>query len=259
KRDRIHSFNFFVERELPARFVVQVGYVGTRAVGQMGFVNINPSAPGTSDAGRPLIKFGINADVVSIQPYGNTTYDGLQSTITRRWGGSLFGTSYTWSKTLNFADNDQGPRIAFTPEKQRNRGPASYDRTHNLQSYLVYDLPFGKGQRWADNGWASKIFGGFQVSGLMSIMSGLPFYAVQGTAPSLNARGSGQVPNQVAPEIAILGGIGTPGQRGGDGSGPWFDNRVLGGPAIFGATCTANCAWALENGARFGSGGRNNL
>jgi hypothetical protein len=34
---------------------------------------------------------------------------------------------------------------------------------------------------------------------------------------------------------------------------------VLGGPAIFGATCTANCAWALENGARFGSGGRNNL
>jgi hypothetical protein len=34
---------------------------------------------------------------------------------------------------------------------------------------------------------------------------------------------------------------------------------VLGGPAIFGATCTTNCAWALENGAQFGSAGRNNL
>ena len=166
--------------------------------------------------------------------------------------------AYTWSKTLNFADNDGGPRIAYLPEKQRNRGPAAYDRTHNLQSYAVYDLPFGKGQRWAKDGWESKIFGGFQVSGLMSIMSGLPFYVVQNTAPNLLARGSQQVPNQVNPDIRILGGIGTPGQRGSSG-GPWFDNTVLGGPAIFGITCTSNCSWALENGARFGSGGRNNL
>ena len=260
QRDRIHSFNFFIERELPAKFVANVGYVGTRAVGQMGFVNINASAPGSSDAGRPLIGFGINTDVVSIQPYGNTTYDGLQAQLTRRWASSLFGVAYTWSKTINFADNDQGARIGYTPEKQRNRGPASYDRAHNLQSYLVYDLPFGKGQRWAKDGWASKIFGGFQVSGLMSIMSGMPFYVVQGTAPALLARGSQQVPNQVAPEIQILGGIGTPAQRGSDGSGPWFVNTVLGGPSIFGAPpCATNCAWALENGARFGSAGRNNL
>src|ERR1051325_3316222 len=258
-RDRIHSFNFFIERQLPAKFVANVGYVGTRAVGQMGFININPSAPGTADAGRPLINFGINADISSIQPYGNTTYDALQAQLTRRWASSLFGMAYTWSKTINFADNDGGPRIAYLPEKQRNRGPATYDRTHNLQSYMIYDLPFGKGQRWARDGWASKLLGGFQFSGQMSIMSGLPFYVVQNTAPSLNARGSGQVPNQVASDIQIVGGIGTPAQRGSDGSGPWFVNSVLGGPAIFGVTCTSNCAWALENGARFGSGGRNNL
>ena len=90
-------------------------------------------------------------------------------------------------------------------------------------------------------------------------MSGMPFYVVQNTAPNLLARGSGQVPNQVAPEIRMVGGVGTPAQRGSDGGAPWFDNTVLGGPAIFGATCTANCAWALENGARFGSAGRNNL
>ena len=259
QRDRIHSFNFFIERQLPWKFVANVGYVGTRAHGQMGFVNINPSAPGTADAGRPLIGFGINADISSIQPYADTTYDGLQAQFTRRWASSLLGVAYTWSKTINFADNDGGPRIAYTPEKQRNRGPATYDRTHNLQSYAVYDLPFGKGQRWAKDGWSSKVLGGFQVSGVMSIMSGLPFYVVQNTAPNLLARGSGQVPNQVASSINILGGIGTPAQRGSDGSGPWFVNTVLGGPAIFGATCTANCAWALENGARFGSAGRNNL
>jgi hypothetical protein len=28
---------------------------------------------------------------------------------------------------------------------------------------------------------------------------------------------------------------------------------------VLGVNCTANCAWAPETGARFGSGGRNNL
>jgi hypothetical protein len=253
RRKEIHSFNFFVERELPWRFVGSVGYVGTRANDQMGFININSGPPGTGTAGRPLfIKFGLQGDIVSIEPFGTTTYDGLQTLFTRRWASSVLGAAYTWSKTINYADNDQGPRIPFLPEKERNRGPAGYDRTHNLQMYGVYDLPFGKGQRLAREGWASAVFGGFQVSGVVSVMSGLPFYVIQGVAPNLLAGGSQQVPNQLNPTINTIGGIGTVAQRGSSG-GPWFDNTVLG------VNCTANCAWAPETGARFGSAGRNNL
>lgn len=252
-RDRIHSFNFFIERELPGKFTAQVGYVGTRAVNQMGFININAGPPGTGNAGRPLfIKFGLTADSNSIQPYGTTTYDGLQVLVTRRVGSSIIGTAYTFSKTSNFADNDGGPRIQYLPEKQRNRGPASYDRTHNSQTYWVYDLPFGKGHRWADKGLASKLIGGFQVSGVMSITSGLPIYVVQGSAPNLLAAGSGQVPNQLNPNIQIIGGVGIASQRGAAAL-PYFTNTVPG------VNCTANCAWAPETGARFGNGGRNNL
>jgi hypothetical protein len=254
KRKEIHSFNFIIERELPWKFVGQVGYVGTRAVDQMGFININAGPPGTGNAGRPLaIKFGLVADINSIQPYGTTTYDGLQALFTRRWGSSLFGTAYTWSKTINYADNDQGPRIQYLPEKQRNRGLASYDREHNLQMYGVYDLPFGKGQRIAREGLANAILGGFQFSGVMSIMSGLPIYVIQGSAPNLLAGGSAQVPNQLNPTIRILEGVGTAAQRGAASAGVWFDNTVLG------VNCTSNCAWAPETGARFGTVGRNTL
>src|SRR5262245_12139663 len=257
-RDRIHSFNFFIERELPGNFTTQVGYVGTRAVNQMGFININAGQPGLGRDGRPLFQtFRLEADINSIQPYGTTTYDALQAQITRRWGGSVIGTSYTWSKAINFADNDGGPRIQYLPEKQRNRGLAGYDRAHNLQTYLVYDLPFGKGQRWAQGGWSSKLFGGFQVSGVMSIMSGLPFSVIQNTAPNLLAGGSAQVPNQVNTEIRTLGGVGTPSQRGA-AAGPWFDNTVQ-GLTIQGTSCTSNCAWAPETGGRFGNVGRNTL
>ena len=146
-RKEIHSWNLFVERELPWSFTAQVGYVGTRAVQQMGFININASAPGTGSAGRPLASLGITTDINMILPYGTATYDAAQATLNRRWHGSILGAVYTWSKAINYADNDANPRIQFLPEKERNRGPAGYDRRHNFQGYTVYDLPFGKGGR----------------------------------------------------------------------------------------------------------------
>src|SRR5262249_55122928 len=93
--------------------------------------------------------------------------------------------------------------------------------------------------------------------GLMSIMSGLPIGIIQGSAPNLLAGGSSQAPNQLNPGIRILGGKGTAAQRG-DAAGPWFDNTVQ-GLTIQGVTCTSNCAWAQETGARFGNVGRNTV
>jgi hypothetical protein len=258
KRDRIHSFNFFIERELPGKFTTQIGYVGTRAIGQMGFVDINAGPPGTGNNGRPLFaKFGLTQGITSIQPFGDATYNALQLQVTRRWGSSLFGTAYTWSKAINYADDGGGPRIQYLPEKGRNRGLAGFDRTNNLQTYWVYDLPLGKGQRYAREGLLSKLFGGFQVSGVISATSGLPIYVIQNTAPNLLAGGSAQVPNQLNTSIRTLGGVGIPSQRAA-AAGPWFDNTVQ-GLTIQGVNCASNCAWALENGARFGNVGRNTL
>ncbi|MEP7337173.1 MAG: TonB-dependent receptor, partial [Acidobacteriota bacterium] len=62
-RKYIQSWNLMVERELPWKFTGQGGYVGTRAVGQMGFININAAAPGTGNAGRALARFGLTADI----------------------------------------------------------------------------------------------------------------------------------------------------------------------------------------------------
>ena len=54
----IHSWNITVERELTPWLTAQAAYVGTRAIGQMSFVNINAGAPGTGNAGRPLFLAG---------------------------------------------------------------------------------------------------------------------------------------------------------------------------------------------------------
>jgi len=250
-RKYIQSWNLTVERELPWNFIGQVGYVGTRAVGQMGFININASAPGTGTAGRPLfVRFGLTQDINDILPYMTTTYDAFQTQLTRRLATSVFGVVYTFSKAINFADNDANPRIQFYPDARRNRGPAGYDRPHNLQIYGVWDLPFGRGQRWASEGIASWLLAAFKINGVLSRTSGAPIYVVQGNAGNLNALGSGQVPDQIQAEVEV------------------FDNSLKGTPPpgadpgryrYFDTTAYAPVNIPAGQPQRFGNAGRNNL
>ena len=78
----------------------------------------------------------------------------------------------------------------------------------------VWQLPFGKGKRWAASGIESKLLGGWQTNGIFTAMTGLPF-SVTASGTSLNVPGTTQYADQVSPDVAILGGTG-PGAL-------WFD------------------------------------
>ena len=109
-----------------------------------------------------------------------------------------FGVVYTLSRTTNYPDNDANPRIQLPSSTELNKGPAGYDRTHNLQTYWVWDLPFGQGQRWAR---------GRRRQGDLRRLAGQRPHehherprrstSSRATAVNLNAGGSGQYPDQV--------------------------------------------------------------
>ena len=40
---------------------------------------------------------------------------------------------------------------------------------------FVYELPFGKGKKWATRGFASHVFGGWQTNGTFIAYTGTPF------------------------------------------------------------------------------------
>ena len=214
ERGSIHSFNATVERELKPWLTAQAAYVGTRAIGQMNFVNINAGAPGTGNAGRPLVLAGltnVTSDVNSYKPYGDTEYNSLQTQVRARARTAQGGIVYTWSKTTNYADNGGGnaagaggPRIQYLPEKERNKGFAGYDRTHNFQAFWVWNLPFGPGEKWSSDGWTGAILGGWQINGIWTMMSGTPIYIVQNTGFNLNAAGSGQIPDLIKDDVQIF-------------------------------------------------------
>jgi hypothetical protein len=250
-RKYVESWNFMVQHEFGSNITAQAGYVGTRSVGQMQFININAGPPATGIPGapagntaRPLAaSLGLLADINEIKPFKTTTYDSLQSQISRRWGGSVLGAVYTWSKAINWADNDSNPRIQWPGAWNLNRGPASYDHTHNFQTYFSLESPFGKGRRWAHTGIANILLGGWSLNGILSALSGAPIYVIQGAGNNLNAAGSGQVPDLLKSSVAIYGGIGV--------GHPYFDND------------TKN-TWQPVNlpanqPQRFGNSGRNNI
>ena len=84
-----------------------------------------------------------------------------------------------------------------------------------VQSY-VYDLPFGVGKKWLNHGLAAKTIGGWQINGILTLMTGTPMtFGANGS--SLNTPGATQTADQVAP-VTILYGINTPSK----GGSAWF-------------------------------------
>ncbi len=210
-RGYIQSWNLTVQRELPWSFTGQIGYVATRSIRQLGFVDINAGQViGAGEEGKPLqARFGRTASTVLVQPVGNGRYDSMQVQLQRRFTSGLsLNVSYTWGKAISPNENS-----SFTPNVQalaylsRNRALTSTDRTHNLGITNVWELPFGKGRRWLNGGGVlSSILGGWQINNMISVMSGVPF-TVSADGTSLNLPGSNQTADQVKP-VQPLGGVG---------------------------------------------------
>ncbi|MGH9718573.1 MAG: carboxypeptidase regulatory-like domain-containing protein [Bryobacteraceae bacterium] len=213
-RGYVESFNVMVQRELRGGFVGQAGYVGTRGIRQMGFQHINYAEPGRGNAGRVLNQRfpGRTADTTIVRPFGTANYNALQAQLDRRFaGGYQFQMAYTWSKAIAFADEADSTLQFNAPQVvARNRALTTYDRTHNWQTAFVAELPFGRGKRWAQQGWQMHMLGGWQFNGIFGGYSGTPF-TVTASGTSLNAPNNAQTADQVKPEVKILGGAG-PGQ-----------------------------------------------
>jgi outer membrane receptor protein involved in Fe transport len=220
-RGYVESYNFFIQHEFSPTLTADLGYVGTHAVRTMLAVNINGSAPGTGTAGRQLYPY-LDTDLNSYEPYGSLKYDALQTSLKKRIGASLIGVSYTFSKAIDVGDNgDAALTWTYPVATKRDEALAGFDRTHTLQIYEVYQLPFGKGHTWLSHGAAAQILGGFQISATVSRYSGLPFTV---TAPggSLNAAGQTQTANQILPTVAIYGGH--------DAQDPYFNTAAFAAP-----------------------------
>jgi hypothetical protein len=223
KRGYIESWNLIVESKLPGNFLGSVGYVGTQTVHQFGDLDVNSSLPGTGQAGQPYnqLQFGNRtASTLFWQGFLSANYHALQASVNRQFkNGFMVKGAYTWSKAINWGDDDGWQGLSWNDPNilRKNRAPAGYDTPQIFQMSYIYELPFGQGKPWANSGASAKILGGWQTSGIFSSVTGQPFQLTASGA-SLNAVDQQQTPDQIGP-AKKLGRIGS--------GNPFYDPSVF--------------------------------
>lgn len=204
------------DRHLPVQIRLNNGVVPPN-LGLPTFLN-TPSAaqlaPLTTTLGQinalrvsSLGPFGFNGFVTSHEPEGNSQYDSVSFSVTRRFTRGLgFSAAYTFSRTLDDSTNElntsainpRRPQDAFNLKAEWGR--SALDIPQRFVASLNYDVPY---LLKYDNKWARFFFEGFQINGIFQAQSGQPFTPLSGVDSNRNGDTAG--------DRAILNPNGVPG------------------------------------------------
>lgn len=247
----VESWNFTVEQQLSPNTALRLAYVGSREFHEI--VSIDPNAIPSricSDAGgcasggigstRGTVPQGALYIPVGTRPNpylsngffwfseGNTFYSALQVDVTRRIARGLqFRANYTWAKNLDIGSGvsasqsiNQAQMVLNPYNIFRDWGPSALNITHQVGGSFGYELPIGHGQRWlkAVTGVSDKLLSGWEMNGIVSVLSGFPLTPQVGS----NRSGDGDARNPDRPSVnpAVSGSsiIGSPNR--------WFDPKA---------------------------------
>jgi hypothetical protein len=121
---------------------------------------------------------------------GSGAYHAMQWTVSKRLSNSLNMTlNYTFSKSLDIGSRSESSN-AFVSDfminswnAQQLRAPSRYDALHQVNAFVVYQLPFGRGRKFGNsmNRALDAIAGGWEITGTWRQTSGLPFSVGDGS------------------------------------------------------------------------------
>ncbi|HEX6896454.1 MAG TPA: hypothetical protein VF146_14345, partial [Bryobacteraceae bacterium] len=188
KTPYMQQYSFDAQRELPRRYIVDLGYFGSKGTHLIGGADINEAPPGAgvaagiTNANTPFTRttdpklnqvrpyLGYNA-INTIQTWYNSKYNSLQFALKKNFSNSGFlGINYTWSKFLTNSGTDvSAPQNVYNRQGDYARSP--YDRTHVLTADWNYELPWFRHSA----GFLKYAVAGWQISGIASFATGLPF------------------------------------------------------------------------------------
>ena len=205
----MQRWSFGVQRELPMRLLLDVGYVGNRGSLLDISNTINPvpaqylSRSPVRD--QPVIDFlttnvrnpfagipdyagsamaGTNVSRAQLlKPYphfvnmstaddvGYSWYHSFQMRVEKRFArGFTAHVSYTWSKFM------EGIAYLNDTDPRPSEVISPQDRTHHVAVTAIYELPFGGGRTFLSGarGWVEHVAGGWQIQGIYQGQTGPP-------------------------------------------------------------------------------------
>jgi len=205
----VQEWTVGVQREIGADLAVELNFIQNRGYHlQSGYVAANQ--PKLSDY-TPLIRANQQWSIVSkpgftgfawasVAPFpnvamtfgplfyvgspdGNSDYRALQFTVKKRSRHGLSAlASYSWSSSHGDTDSSfedlywSGPLQDVYNLEQERHTISSFDQTHVVKGFVLYDLPFGRGRAHVSSAGAvlSALTGGWTVSGGFHYNTGFP-------------------------------------------------------------------------------------
>jgi hypothetical protein len=228
----IQQYSFDLQYQLGSDVLIEAGYTGTQgrkllygsygfqfdqlpdsllALGNQllqqvpnpfyGLISSGPLSGPTVQYGqllRPYPQF--NGVTASFMPGASSSYNALVTHVQKRFShGVTLDLSYQFSKAIDNASEQGSPGLVDAARDFNNlsleRSISSHDVPHSFAAAFMADLPFGKGRAlggaWPK--WLNAALGGWGVSGIYRLASGLPSHF---TAPNnTNSFGGSQQPN----------------------------------------------------------------
>jgi hypothetical protein len=195
------QWNLNVSQQFGKNYALEVSYVGSKGTHLVIKDDINQAPPivGVTEANshRPFASLAPGLTSLSqVQSRGDSSHHAMLVKFSNRFSNGLqFVNSYTFGKTIDIVSDTEGT-VQNAYNLARDRAVSDFDIKHNFTSSWSYDLPFGKG-KWIGggvSGLADKFIGGWQLSGILLLRSGLPFSVNQSAA--VQSTGTGNRPNR---------------------------------------------------------------
>jgi hypothetical protein len=186
KNGLTHQFQLSAQYQFARDWSIDVGYIGNRSRNLLATFQ-------EGNGGQGIARNAAGELINSVLLYSNaadSSYDALQAQVQKRLSRNFQGQiSYTWGHTIDNAtgvfnglgdsknQGRQGPAHPFILDF--DKGNSVLDIRHLLSASGILDLPFGKGQRFVDQGGAvNALVGGWQMNVIVSGRSGFPFSVV---------------------------------------------------------------------------------
>jgi hypothetical protein len=184
KQPGSYQYSVGVQRQLKANSVLAISYVGNQNRYQNEYREVNlpdqsylaaliggqqyNTAPGLPYPGFHSINLSTNE--------ANSHYNGLQVDLSSHLRDLTLRAYYTLSRAIDPTNAGNGggdlgnvsnPYLGW----KYDEGPSGFDRTHNAAVNFIYDIPL---LRNSSNRLLKSTLGGWEVSGIVTITSGLP-------------------------------------------------------------------------------------
>jgi hypothetical protein len=228
------QYNLNLEREIVRGTILSAGYFGARGNHLTRQAEQNPFEPALGHRFNP----NLPSPLLTVLTDAQSFYNSFQFSVSQQYAHNVsWQAFYTLSHSIDDASTgliieavNEPPTSQDIFNRKGSRGRSGFDIRHNFVANVVYDLPFG----------GRSHFGGWQISGIASVHSNVPF------TPVLSFDNAHLQSLTISERPDVVGNPYT---------GVCPNGRRVGTPS-----CWFNpSAFALPSPGQFGTAGRNSL